>query len=376
LIINNRSLTGFTSLRRDVYMKIGYTHLEPPRHASRVKKAGRRLQTASTAVRLTAGRKTLSALTVSAALAVALFALSFTTSGLPGVYSGVASAAPAALETVTIYADDCKTPKTTFYLGETVCAVVEGAPLPSDGWRQRFFQWVTPNHWVTQQTDILDERQKEIFTIPTSGEFARTGKWTLRTVDSEPGTQTISAFTVHHPRIFYADLGLQKQGPVTIIPGDKIKYALSVYNQGPEYAEKIQFVVDVPTETTFVGLKQLTGPEFKCDTPMRGETGRIVCYTTALKAEETADFILYYLVNDYARDGAVSSSSAEIKSGMDEMSTENNALTFEAVVYIEGEDHGDQGEDDGQVFGSNFTFEKEYPSDPEGEARSEPEPRR
>lgn len=346
-------------------MKIGYTSLEPPHHASRVKKDGRRLRPASTAVRLTAGRKTLRVLTVFGVLAAALFALSFTTSGLPGVTSGVASAASAAPETVTIYADDCSTPKTDFYLGETVCAVVYGAPPPSDGWRQRYFQWVTPNQWVTQQADILSEKQKDIFTLPLSGEFARVGKWTLRTVDSEPGMQTLTSFNVHHPRIFYADLALQKQGPVMIIPGERIEYEVWVFNQGPEYAEKVQFTVEVPSETTFVGVKQISGGEFQCEAPPQGGTGRIVCYTDALKLDEKAGFIFYYLVNDYARDGAISSSTSEIQSGMEEAAKEDNWMTFEAVVAIPGEDRGDQGESDGQPFDPTFTFQPEYTSEPE-----------
>lgn len=282
--------------------------------------------------------------TVSLARAAVLFAFSFAAFALPGGTRGGALAAPS--ETVTLMAADCITPRTTFYLGETVCAVVEGAPPPADGWRQRSFQWVTPNYWVTQQTEILKEMQWEVFTIPASGDFARVGKWSLRTVDNEPGTQTLTTFFVRDPRTRYADLLAELRGPATVAPGERIEHTLSVSNQGPEAAQAVEFIVSVPTETAFVAMRQLSGNPFSCTTPARGGDGKTVCKAEALKVGEAAEFAFYYGVHDFARDEAVSSTTAEIYNlSVGEADKENNAATVEASVIVPREDGGDQGEE-------------------------------
>lgn len=319
-------------------MKIDFNSLVPPqRRASCGESAGRQRRDAATAARRAVQRRVSSTLTVSAALAAAFLALSVLNGTIPGVTRG---SALAATERVTILADDCSTAKTTFYLGETVCAIVEGAPPPSpEGFRQRFFQWVTPNQWVSQQTDIIDTAQKELFTIPSSGPHARTGKWSLRTVDNDPGTQTHSYFVVRDPSSWYVDLAIVQQAPPVIEPGDTIQHRVLVSNAGPDYAKGIEFVVSVPTQMTFAAVKQASGMPFTCKTPARGETGNIVCQADYLLMDDGAEFFFYYYVDTYARDGSTSSNSGEIYNfSVSEAYKEDNYFEFTATVAVPGKD--------------------------------------
>ena len=243
-------------------------------------------------------------------------------------------AAPAqAAETVEIYADDCVTPRTEFYLGDTVCAIVRSAPAPYLGWRQRQFQWVTPNQRVTSQSDITSPRgQKDLFTIPASGEYARAGKWSVRTIDNEPGTQIIANFTVRNPRLRLVDLLLYQQGPTYILPGTKVKYSMTIANEGLDYTKGVEFVVEVPSGMGFYTLKQVSGGVFTCELPPRGYGGRIYCSSDVMKAEEIASFDVYYIVDDFIKEGDVSYGSAHIWSPSEEESPDNNYWTVEAAV--------------------------------------------
>ncbi|HEY7783735.1 MAG TPA: hypothetical protein VIB00_03370 [Pyrinomonadaceae bacterium] len=258
-------------------------------------------------------------------------------------WSNRVQAAPVS-ETVMIFADDCSTPKTTFFLGETVCAVVRGAPTPSNGWRQRYFQWVTPNQWQTQQTDIVQDKQIEFYVIPSSGEFARVGKWSVRTVDSEPGMQTITHFYVRDPRLRLVDLKAEKIGPVTIHPGDRIEYRVWAHNVGSETARNVLLNVRVPEQTVFLGIKQVAGNEFRCETPPRGENGTVRCTIVGMLVNESASFILYYQVNPDARDDSLSISNAELRSDIEEADKDDNLMVVEATVVLPRQDGGDPGE--------------------------------
>lgn len=238
-----------------------------------------------------------------------------------------------AAENVTIYADDCSTPRTVFYLGDTVCVIVKGAPAPNNGWRQRRFQWVTPHQIVTQEKDIDSPGEKDLFTIPTSGNLARTGKWSIRTIDNDPAMQTRTHFTVKHPRLRIADLYLYWQGPWSILPNTKVRYGLTVINDGPEDVRGVEVLADVPEGMTFYAMKQASGPEFRCEVPPRGYMGRIVCLGEALRPEEKVSFDIYYLANEDLREGEVLNGLAQVwNKDAEEAEKDNNFWTLASAV--------------------------------------------
>jgi hypothetical protein len=105
-------------------------------------------------------------------------------------------AALSSAERISTFATDCATAKSAFNLGDTVCAVATGAPLPANGFRQRRFEWVAPDGMVTRQTDITTDPQRDSFTIPASGQFAQAGKWTVKTVDNSAEGYAIATFVV------------------------------------------------------------------------------------------------------------------------------------------------------------------------------------
>lgn len=83
------------------------------------------------------------------------------------------SIAPLALaETVEIYASDCSTPKTTFSLGEVVCAKTDGVSLSPAG--NYYVNWTGPNGTVDGPT-ITQNPQTFLFALPTTS--ADAGLW-------------------------------------------------------------------------------------------------------------------------------------------------------------------------------------------------------
>ncbi|HYY59741.1 MAG TPA: hypothetical protein VE842_20600, partial [Pyrinomonadaceae bacterium] len=68
--------------------------------------------------------------------------------------------AAAGPETVTLYDSDCTTPKTTFELGDIVCAKVTG--VPSGAFRR--LTWQDPDRFIERATPILTDGQTDSWT--------------------------------------------------------------------------------------------------------------------------------------------------------------------------------------------------------------------
>lgn len=259
-------------------------------------------------------------------LSVITIAAAISASTAPAFESGGA-------EFVTIYADDCATPKTVFNPGEVVCVQAGNFPVATDwGYRYRRFSWVAPDRQVMDQTNIKADPQYDRFAIPGSGSA---GTWYVTTLDVESSRFANAKFIVRSPFTLTTDLAILKDGPATVLAGQTVEYALTLTNPGPDSAEGIEFVTEVPSNMTFVGLKQATGGFFDCRTPLRGETGRIICGTKGMALDESARFYAYYSVNRDAREGTVCSASTQVTSYTEELNKENNFTTTDTEVVIE-----------------------------------------
>lgn len=244
-------------------------------------------------------------------------------------------------ETVHIYAGDCTTPQTVFNLGDTLCVRAGEFPLPPDA--AEYYRRITysaPGLSIVETSAVRSDPQFDRFRIPDTGDFARPGTWRVHTVDIETNTRGDARFVVRHPLIKYADLNLWKQGPAVVLPGDKLRYRLSLRNDGPDFASVVQFTEEVPTNATFLALKQGEGAPFDCQTPAQGEKGKIVCAVRGLQPDESAAFDVYYLIDNFAREGDTCEGATLAFSRTEELNKDDNDTVY--TTTIGGPDPGDQ----------------------------------
>lgn len=251
-----------------------------------------------------------------------------------------ASTAPAfeevgAAEFITVYADDCATPKTVFNPGEVVCVQAGNFPLaPDAGYRYRRFSWIAPDRQIMDQTNIKSDPQYDRFVIPSSGSA---GTWHVTTLDVESSRYANAKFIVRYPFAITSDLAVFKDGPASVFAGQRVEFALTISNPGPDTAEGVEFTTEVPSNMTFVALKQQSGPYFECRTPLRGETGRIYCSTKGMRLDETARLYAYYDVSYDVREGTTCSAAAYVTSYTEELNKDNNSTLTETMVVPEKE---------------------------------------
>lgn len=277
---------------------------------------------------------------VSLLILIATMAGAFSASTASNPASGNRSNASAAVyeeslgEYVTVYAKDCRTPQTVFNLGDTVCITAGNFPLPLDAFNYRRLSWITPDQTVASQVLFRSDPQTEYFDIPASGDLAQIGTWYATTINVHSGRRVNGKFYVRNPRLPMIDLSISMSAPEYVQPGQRVRYKLSFHNPGPDFAEYVEIIDEVPTNMTFYALKQVSGPYFECKTPAVGETGRIVCSTKGLQVDEAAEFAIYYLVNRDIREGTICTSESQISSYTDELRKENNFTKTETIFPL------------------------------------------
>lgn len=246
----------------------------------------------------------------------------------------------AVAETVETLATGCTTPKSTFVLGETVCARATGAPLPVFGFRQRRFQWVAPNGSVVQQTNITLDPQNDTLLIPTSGALAQVGTWTVRTIKNNGSVATLTRFVVRDPANARVDLNVTKTGQLEVKAGGNATYSVTVENRGPDDAQNVTLTDDVPTNMTFLSDTQNSGPSFTCTDPSVGGGGTISCTLGTLASGDSATFTFNFKVDSGAPVNSSIDNTATASSQTVDISPSNNSST--ASVGVTGTTGGNQ----------------------------------
>jgi uncharacterized repeat protein (TIGR01451 family) len=268
----------------------------------------------------------------------ALFVLSVVTIAAAVSASTAPAFQMAGDEFITVYAGDCVTPQTVFNPGDTVCVQAGNFPLaPDEAFRYRRISWVKPNREILDQSNVKSDPQFDRIAIPGSGS---TGTWYVTTFDVEESRYANAKFVVRRAFAFTADLSIHKTGPSSVFAGQRVQYALSVYNPGPDTAEGIEFTTEVPSNMIFVALKQESGPLFECKTPARGETGRIYCATKGLRLDESARLYAYYEVSREAKEGSTCSATTHVMSQTEELNKEDNLTLTETMVVLENPPDG------------------------------------
>lgn len=233
-------------------------------------------------------------------------------------------------EYIKTYAGDCATLQIFYSPGDHVCA--EAGSFFSLSIRPRRFQWVAPDGQVVDLKDISSDPQFDIIAIPDSGPFAQAGRWTIRTVGRTSSVKARGSFIVRNPFSVQIDLSINLNIPDLVQPLDHIDIVIHMANLGPDDAEEIQFTSEVPTNMTFVAMRQINGPELECDTPKEGDTGTITCRGKGLALDEVADFQVVYQVNAEAREGDVCTGVSSITSSTRDFNDWDN--TVEAQIRI------------------------------------------
>lgn len=209
-------------------------------------------------------------------------------------------------ETIATYAADCTTPKTSFELGETVCAKVTNAPVGAGGSAAQRLTWVARNGSVAQAGNITSSTQTGTYLLPTTATqtlggitIDNRGTWRVNTSSTADGSlQSTALFTVHDPAGSFADLvvnqGVSLAAAEVGTAGSTGKFGVTVTNLGPDAAQFVTFSQPVPTNTTFVSFTQTAGPTFNCVTPSSGGTGTVTCTAASLDKDASATFEFVY----------------------------------------------------------------------------------
>ena len=187
----------------------------------------------------------------------------------------------------TYQSNDCATPKTSWDLGQTVCAKVTGATGP------RRIAWYAPNGFIAQVSPVFAGTGSDQYTIPTGTDpFAQVGTWAVRVLNVDgdavnvrdaDGDHGNALFVIRDPNRATADLSLVTS--IQTQSSSNISYTLTVYNLGPDSAQNVQ-LTDNATNATFVSATQDSGPSFSCSSN--------TCTGATLAANEKATFTFVF----------------------------------------------------------------------------------
>jgi uncharacterized repeat protein (TIGR01451 family) len=88
------------------------------------------------------------------------------------------------------------------------------------------------------------------------------------------------------------DVSLTKSGPQTVNAAETISYTITITNAGPDFAEFVELVDEIPANSTFTSLTQNSGPSANCLQPAAGGTGSVHCTIGLLTVDTPAVFTL------------------------------------------------------------------------------------
>jgi uncharacterized repeat protein (TIGR01451 family) len=202
---------------------------------------------------------------------------------------------------ISFYKSDCSTPQSTFSPGDTVCAKIDG--LDTSLFKTHF-DWADPDGFIlARSAEITASGQTRLFTVPVS---APVGEWQANITDQVGARRALGSFTVSDADNPAVDLSLNVDGPAKVTAGNSITYTLVLFNNGPDAAENVRLTDVFPTDTTFVGLVQNSGPIFTC----ANDTGATTCTIPLMPANEVAIFAITYDVASTATNPITNTASA------------------------------------------------------------------
>lgn len=234
---------------------------------------------------------------------------------------------------VATFAADCVTPKSSFTLGETVCATVSGNPDLTNFPRR--LALVDSANFVREVTPVATDPENISFTLPTTPTSIvgletvdNRGGWRINSLPGGSNRVRASAFfTVSDPDNEVANLVIYKsgEGDGNVVAGSNLSFGLWLTNRGPDTATAVEVTDAVPANTTFVSGQQDSGPTFTCQTDFSS------CTISALAPGATATFTITYMVASVP-EGTIISNTASISSETAELNDVDNTETSTAKV--------------------------------------------
>jgi hypothetical protein len=242
---------------------------------------------------------------------------------------------PAGPETVTLYAADCTTPKTTFELGDIVCAKATGIPLGAF----RRLTWHNPDRYVERATPILADGQTDLWTNPatTTGliediTVQNRGTWRVNILNARGSVIASAFYTVTDPAQATSDLAIS----VSAIGDDSppstslVQFLVDVKNAGPNDATNVRFVDSNFVNMTLNGATQTGGTEnaFTCT-----DSGTVDCSIANLPNGASAQFTLTFTAGAA---GSTIDNSVSVSSDTTELNAGDNTSSAQPLLINSG----------------------------------------
>ena len=228
------------------------------------------------------------------------------------------------------------TPKTSFVLGETVCATATAV----DPQFNRQFAWVGPADITREFAPITTDPATDSFELPNTDtstingvEVDNRGTWKANVVSSRGSTVVGTPFTVAAatPSV---NLSIAKGLTSSEIKaGEDATFTISVFNRGPNDAANVVLTDVTPANATFVSATQTVGSGFSCD----GST-TVTCTGAVLKPGERAVIEFVYTAGTA---GQTITNTASVASDTQELDNEDNSSI--AGPYTIGQGNGGGG---------------------------------
>jgi uncharacterized repeat protein (TIGR01451 family) len=269
-----------------------------------------------------------------------------------GLFSFVMPQGPG--ESIVTYDSTCTNLKSSFNLGETVCAIVTGAPLGTVDRAARRIAWVSPYGSLTQGAEITTDPQTGYYLIPTAATQTFTddgggmvtvdnrGTWRIYLTSAGDGSvRSATSFTVHDPAKAFVDLSILQAVSTAesqVGAGSSSVFELYVNNIGPNAATNVVITDTMPANVTFTTATEETGgPGFVCGSPTAGV---FTCTLASLPVDMTAHISFNFSVDGGTPAGTILTNTASISSSDTpcnpdtpcELRPEDNSSTATAAV--------------------------------------------
>lgn len=235
------------------------------------------------------------------------------------------SAGPA----IATFASDCTTPKTSFALGDTVCARISGEPLPDTNAGvpvQRRFNWVNSSGFVASATDVVSDPQTNSF--PISNAASARGAWFVNSTGNEAEAHLSTGFSVSDPASASTDLSVGMSSPGTVSAGSDLLFTVRVSNKGPDTATGVQLTDNQPANTTFVSATQTDGEAaFSCT-----GSSTLTCSATSMRKGDSVLLTIIYNVNGGTQNGTQISNTVNVTSATTELNSADNTYDDSSTV--------------------------------------------
>lgn len=217
------------------------------------------------------------------------------------------------------------TPKTSFVLGETVCARSVGV----DPAFNRRFAWVDPSGVTREFAPITSDPATDSYQLPPLTETSSSGTWKANVVSSRGSTVLGVPFIVTAATAS-VDLSIAKSlTSGEIKSGENATFTIAVYNRGPNDAQNVVITDDTPANATFVApVTQTEGSGFSCT-----GTTTVTCTGAVMRPGERAVFQLVYTAGAA---GQTITNTAEVSSDTAETNTNDNSSTAGPYTITSG----------------------------------------